>query len=69
MPKSRGGVLAFPVESRILFFRSKRVILDTDLARNFTVCQFGSLISRSSATMSDSLPTLCFSSPQENTLF
>jgi len=69
MPKSRGGVLAFPVESRILFFRSKRVILGTALARKFTVCQFGTLISRSSATMSDYLQTLCFSSAQENTLF
>jgi ORF6N domain-containing protein len=37
MPKSRGGVLAFPVESRILFFRSKRIILDTDLAELYGV--------------------------------
>jgi hypothetical protein len=37
MSKQHGALLAFPVESRILFLRQERVILDTDLAELYGV--------------------------------
>ena len=64
MPK-RHPASPIAVESRILFLRHQRVILDVDLAELYGVPVRG-LTSRSSAIETDFLLTLSFNSKPKN---